>query len=152
MCFLFYGGTTKPIPRIAWNQDARDISVQSLAEVEDGIRQHFSNPEVQYIGSTTGCGCGFSNVMWQNGGWPSWDDPDEIPDPSDDAEDRQNREGLVSLLRATGEDSVELYGVWSGNEQNPLHSREVIHVNDILDPAFLFKEYGFYTVNLRKPD
>jgi len=152
MCFQLYAGTTNPIPRIAWNHGARDISVQSLKEVEKGIRQHFANPEVQYIGSTTGCGCGFPNVMWQNGGWPHWDDPNEISDPSDIAEDRFNCEGLVNLLRSTGEESVELYGIWSGNEQKPPHAREVIDVNDILDPAFLFKEYGYYTVILRKTD
>jgi len=149
MCFLLYAGTEKPIARVAFNKDARDLSVVSLDQIDGQIRQHFTQPEVQYIGSTTGCGCGFPSVMEQNGGWPFWEDPDEIRDPDDIAEDLFNREGLVRLLRNTGEDVIELYGIWADSHGEPPHVHEEIGVSEILRPDFQFKEFGFYRVVVR---
>ena len=66
------------------------------------------------------------------------------------ATEQYNREGLVKLLRQTGEPSVELYGVWDGDFdfRTPPAAREQIHLEAILDPAFRFKEQGFYVVRL----
>jgi hypothetical protein len=137
--------------RKEWRNDAPDLSVRGLTERDSPITTHFSKPEVQYIGSTCDCGCDFPHVMFQNGAWP-W-----LEDESEDELDRQrkateqdNREGLVTLLRQTGESSVELYGVWVGDFdfRTPPAVREKIHLEAILDPAFRFKEQGFYTVRL----
>jgi len=136
------------MPRKEWREDAPDISVKPLTERESAITAHFSTPEVQYIGSTSDCGCDFPHVMFQNGGWP-WFDYDE-PDPEQQANDRYNRQALVNVLRATGEQTVELYGVWDGDFdfKTPPAVREEIVLDTILDPAFRFKERGFYVVRL----
>ena len=89
--------------------------------------------------------------MFQNGAWP-WledDDEDELERQRKTTEQR-NREGLVTLLRQAGESVVELYGVWDGDFDftTPPAVREQIHLEAILDPAFRFKEQGFYVVNL----
>jgi hypothetical protein len=148
MCFLLYAGTLKSIPRLEWNQNARDLSVRGLLDGEKPIRQHFSRPEVQYIGSTTGCGCGFPNVMEQNGEWPYWQDPNEVRGPDDVAEELFNREGLVRLLRSTGEDVIELYVIWAGASGEPPHIREEIELSEILKSDFRFKEFGSYRVKV----
>lgn len=145
---MLYAGTERPIARVALNQNARDLSVSTLKEGEEQIRQHFTQPEVQYIGSTTGCGCGFSSVMEQNGGWPFGEDPDEVRDPDDIAEDLFNREGLVRLLRSTGEEVIELYGIWADRVSEPPHIHEEIALGEILKPDFRFKEFGFYRVGV----
>src|SRR3982750_4743834 len=113
MCFVLYAGTAKSIPGKEWRNDAQELSIKGLTEREKPIAAQFSKPEVQYIGSTSGCGCDFPHVMFQNGDWP-WFDDGEL-DPEREASDRHNREGLANLLRATGEQTVELYGVWDGN-------------------------------------
>src|SRR5437868_15323231 len=148
MCFTLYAGTNKPLPRKKWTKEAPDICVESLTERDETAKQYFSLPEVQYIGSTSGCGCDFPHVMFQNGDWP-WFDDGEL-DPERDASDRHNREGLANLLRATGEQAVELYGVWDGDFDftTPPAIREEILLDAILDPAFRFKEQGFYLVCL----
>ena len=54
--------------------------------------------------------------MFQNGEW-SWfenENEDEL-DRQRKATEQHNREGLVTLLRQTGESSVELYGFWDGD-------------------------------------
>jgi hypothetical protein len=54
----------------------------------------------------------------------------------------------VTLLQETGEKTVELYGVWDGDFDKSPRASEDISVKRILDPDFLFKEQGFYTVQI----
>ena len=86
--------------------------------------------------------------MEQNGGWPFWEDPDEVRDPDDVAEDLFNREGPVRLLRSTGEEVIELYGIWADTVSEPPHIHEDIALGEIWKPDFRFKEFGFYRVGV----
>jgi len=152
MCFVLYVGTTNALPRRKFNKDAVDLPVESLAERDAGIMQHFSSPEVQYVGSSSSCGCDFPHAMFQNGGWPEIEfyrdtEKDEL-DIARDMVHRQNCEALVALLRTTGDKVVELYGVWDGDFANVPQARENISVDRLLDPDFYFKEQGFYKVYL----
>lgn len=149
MCFVLYAGTSKPISRKEPGPDSPDISVLSLSKREEPIREFFSKPVVQYVGSTSGCGCDFGSVMFQNGEWPWWDDG-EGSNPEQEERERQSREGLVSLLRATREERVEVYGEWDSGASFPAgpRVREEIHLADILDRKFRFKEQGFYVVHV----
>ena len=76
--------------------------------------------------------------------------------PEEDKErastDRYNKEELVDLLRSSGEKVVELYGVWDGDFEEPPEAQETIAVDQILDPAFRFKERGFYKVAVEYVD
>ncbi|HEY1218977.1 MAG: hypothetical protein ABSE42_14775 [Bryobacteraceae bacterium] len=146
MCFLLYAGTMKPIPRIEFDENAPNLNVVSLNEHDAAIRTHFSQPEVQYIGSTSCCGCDFPHLMMQNGEWPFFRDPRR--DAERDASDRHNMEALVGLLLATREKLVELYGIWDGNFAKTPRAREDVSLESLLDPDFHFKEGGFYTVSL----
>jgi hypothetical protein len=71
-----------------------------------------------------------------------------VLDAQGDESERVNREGLVDVLRSSGEDSIELYGVWDGDVGEIPKARETILLNRILDPDFFFKEQGFYTVQI----
>jgi len=89
--------------------------------------------------------------MFQNGNWPWFEDENEDElDRCRKATEQYNRESLVALLRQTGESVVELFGVWDGdfNFKTPPAAHEEIHLEAILDPAFRFKEQGFYMVRL----
>lgn len=152
MCFVLYVGTTVALPRQAFNKDAPGISVESLTDRDAAVRQHFTKPEVQYVGSTSDCGCDFPNAMLQNGGWPTIDAEDVEKDEFDIARDvveRQNRELLVRLLLATGEKIIELYGFWDGENEAAAkqpQARETISVNDVLNADFRLKEQVLYSV------
>jgi hypothetical protein len=148
MCFVLYAGTSRPIPPREWLKGASDLSVKSLTGRESPIATHFSKPQVQHLGSTSGCGCDFPHVLLQKGGWPWFEDAE--PEPEREATDRYNRQQLVALLRETGEDSVELYGLWDGNFTRPPAAREEIFAETILEPTFRFKEQGFYIVKFNR--
>jgi hypothetical protein len=143
---MLYAGTDKPLPRKSWVKESPDINVQSLIEYDEAIRQHFSKYEVQQIGSTSGCGCDFPHLMYQNGGWPLYEYPET--DAEYEATKRFNREGLVNLLRSSAEEVIELYGVWAGDFHEAPIIREDISLNRILDSDFYFKEQGFLRVKL----
>lgn len=139
-----------PLPRKAWQKENPTISVESLTERDTPIKAHFSTAEVQYIGSTSCCGCDFPHATFQNGGWPEIDYQEHLEEDQDRlAIDKQNREGLVDLLRESGERVVELYGVWEGDFAELPASQEQIAANGILDSNFRFKERGFYRVLLQ---
>jgi hypothetical protein len=71
-----------------------------------------------------------------------------VDDPDWEASERVNREALVTLLRSSGEKTVELYGIWDGEFVKPVNVREEIPLTRIVEPDFRFKERGFYTVSL----
>jgi hypothetical protein len=145
MCFVLYAGTSKPMPRKEWRNDAPDLSVQALTERESPIAAHFSKPTVQHIGSTSGCGCDFPFVMFQNGDWPWFDDGEH------DAE--QEHVTITTgrgLLTATGNWRANARTLRSrdGDFTTPPAVREEIVSTAILNPSFRFKEQGFYVVRL----
>lgn len=149
MCFVLYVGTKNSIPHKEWQEDAPGPSVEALTERDAPIKAQFSHPEVNYIGSTSRCGCDFPHATFQNGGWP---EIGYIAAGAEIAErvviDRNNREALVNFLRKTGEGIVELYGVWEGDYSEVRSAQENITVEEILNPHFLFKERGFYKVTI----
>jgi hypothetical protein len=147
MCFVLYAGTAKPLPRKNWQENSPEPSVESLTENAVPVKAHFTKPEVQYVGSTSGCGCDFPHVTLQNGGWPYFEFE---PDLERDETERHNRASLVCLLRNSEEETVELYGVWDGDFGEKPKSHEHISLDVILDPKFRFKEQGFYTVTVKQ--
>lgn len=151
MCFVLYAGTSTPLPDTEWQDDAPDLTIKRLTDRESPITTHFRKPHVQYVGSTSQCGCDFPHVMYQNREWQWYEDDeeDEFERLRKDTE-KDNRERLVSLLRQVKESSVELYGVWDGDFDftTPPLIREEIFVDAILDSEFRFKERAFYTVHL----
>lgn len=146
MCFVLYAGTTKPLARRAWQKEAPDLCVASLTERDAPIKGHFSSPEVQYVGSTSGCGCDFPNVNLHKGEWPFFE---VESDPERDASDRYNRKALVALLQRSGDKTSELYGVWDGDFAQTPRALEEISLQRILDSDFRFKEQGFYIVRVK---
>jgi len=96
---MLYAGTVRPIPRKEWVKESPDISVQDLNEHDNAVKSHFTKPEVQNIGSTSGCGCDFPNVLMQNGEWPASDesesDPEQIELEQFNPTDLSNSFGLL---------------------------------------------------------
>jgi len=124
------------------------VNVQDLKEPELWTRKIFSKPEIQYIGSSTHCGCAFPSVMQDDSGeWSYWLDP--VNDAEVIASSKLECEDLCNLLAQLDEDEIELYGVWAGNEDKQPLIREEISLEDIRADCFRFKEGGFYRVKLR---
>jgi hypothetical protein len=115
------------------------------------IKAHFRSPEVQYIGSTSGCGCDFPHATLQNGEWPEIGYLEHFEQDSERvATNKGNREALVDLLQESEENAVELYGIWDKDFVVHRRFRKRIAAETILDSGFLFKERGFYRVAVER--
>lgn len=84
--------------------------------------------------------------MFQNDDWPFFEDAEV--DEERAASDLLNREGLVAILRSSGNSAVELYGIWDGDFDEAPKAFEDIDLETILNSNFRFKERGFYKVRL----
>ena len=113
MCLMLYAASPAPIAlRIG-----SDISVEKVAADHD-VRQWFSLPEVRYVGSHSGCGCGFPSVASET--------PVEYYDGIfDDAEERAEDLASVHALLGIIDESIaaagtiELLAIWAGGEGEP---------------------------------
>ena len=145
MCFVLYAGTEKLLPLKEWNEESPSVYVERLDDQNSIVTGHFSKPFVQYVGSSSGCGCNF----------PFWTDDQGEPNPTFEdrnaeqiAIERTNSGELAELLRHSGETSVELYGVWSGNELIAPKGRQDIPLDTITGPTFRFREFVLYNVSI----
>lgn len=148
MCFQLYAGTSSPLARSSWNRNDPHVHVCDLNESDRWALTIFTKPEVQYVGSTSDCGCDFPYALQnRKGDWP--DGMDQAGDADRIAVEKQNREELCRLLSSVDEADAELYGIWSGNEGKEPLIREEIALDKISCENFRFREYGFYRVRLR---
>ncbi|MGH9569167.1 MAG: hypothetical protein ACRD4F_05990 [Candidatus Angelobacter sp.] len=130
MCFVLYAGTIKPLTRSAFNPEAPSVWVTALTEHDAAVQ----------------CGCDCPHAILQNGGWPEIDVATAL---ERDPNEKLSREALAALLGSSGESAIELYGLWDGDFSETPKAREMIPLSRVLDVDFLFKEQGFYTVNVR---
>ena len=147
MCFILHIASTRKATRISWDEKDRHLCVEDIHGDANVVRSHFTLPEVAYVGSSLGCGCGFRSVSLQNGGWPEeWMiEQGECDPPEDHVQDHQELYDLVISLIDDG-GFVELYGCWDGDERDTAEHREAILASRLLDDGFWFRERGLYTI------
>ena len=118
-------------PEIAWDDAKPAFHVKPSDPDAERARGQFTKKKLYYLGSDEGCGCGFQR---ENDGVGD--------DPKRRESKRENQLRLADYLTACLEDeeTVELYGCWSGEEQDePVRKREIV-VADLRDERFFFIE------------
>lgn len=137
MCLVLYLASDKVRPAIAWDESNRRFHVTLGDPSSERARRNFSKPNVHYVGSDNGCGCGFR----QEHDYTS-------DDPEQEASKRDNHQRIRDYLSSclADESSVELYSVWSGDEELPTEHTRVVALSDLLDPGFAFLERQLTTV------
>ncbi len=146
MCFALHLGT-RTVPSAVPHPDGPPQFWVNLAPRNDEVvRWHFTLPVLSYLGSDTGCSCGYRNITFQNGGWGAeWfyqNDPDWI------GGNQNNHDALAAYLRRLleMEPFVELYGCWEGEWAEPELHRGEATPDLMADPKFVFRSRGFYLV------
>jgi hypothetical protein len=149
MCFELYLGAECRLPLSQWETQDRRVYVESLTPETETVKSHFTQPEVVYVGSSLCCGCGFRSVSLQNGEWPEEfliESGDGIP-PDDHVKNHRELFDLVMGLLDRGVRIVELYGCWSGDEQEQTEHHEEIPATRLLDDKFWFRERVLYRIS-----
>jgi hypothetical protein len=132
MCFVLYMASDRERPEIPWNIEARSFNVKADDADAANARGQFTKRNLYYLGSDNGCGCGYRlNPLWVDE-----KEPDKL------REGAANQAALHRYVRSCleEEDTIELFGCWSGDEALPAPVYREVTVNDLVDPEFYFAE------------
>jgi len=109
MCLALFVASDEPVHASAgWNGTAA-LSFHPLAAADAWVRNVLSKPYVMYVGSHTGCSCGFAFGLIE---------PRTDAEAEEEARGRQSVAALRELLetRLAGAREVQLLACWAGNE------------------------------------
>mgnify|MGYP001202638673 CR=1 FL=1 len=131
MCYSLYMASDRERPEVPWDEAKPAFYVNASDPDAERARGQFTKKKLYYLGSDEGCGCGFQ----RENDWMS-------EDPKERDAKRENQLRLASYLSSCleDEDAIELYGCWSGGEEDePVRTREIV-VADLRDEHFFFIE------------
>jgi hypothetical protein len=117
MCMMFYAAADAPLPVIAQTTPPAAFSVEPIVAVDEGVRAQFTKPHVYFLGSHSGCSCGFKYGV---GG-----DDDDF-----------GRESVAQLSHYLAENvaaagPIELFACWDGDQAEPATERLTVSVGAI---------------------
>jgi hypothetical protein len=139
MCLMLYLAAESDVPLRAPTNPPSDLSVEEVDIARDAVRQWFSMPTVRFIGSHTGCSCGFPSVIAEEpiGYFDGMFDGD-----GDREADLRSVRALLALIhehvRTSGE--VQLYPVPDGDEPLPPKGKIDIAVDTLAPASFFLNE------------
>ncbi len=138
MCLQVWLGSVRPLPEHGLlDPKVPDplLGYHRLERVADDapVRARFTLPEVAYVGSHEGCGCGFesSDLTWQ--GFTRVDEitpllpalaADERATFEAEQRGRERLRDLVVAAQAHG--CVEVFGCWAGGEGEPVLREQAV--------------------------
>ena len=124
MCMVLYAAADSPLPEIAEEMPPLPLSVRPVTGSEELVRAHFTKPYAYFLGSHTGCSCGF---QYGEG-------------VEEDAEGRESVRALGAFLEKAVESGgpLELFACWDGDEAQPPSKSEVVSARDFTGDAYEF--------------
>jgi hypothetical protein len=131
MCYVLYMASDRDRPDVPWDEARPAFNVKLSDPDAERARGQFTKKRMLYLGSDEGCGCGFQ----RENDWMS-----DVPKERESKRENQRRLADYLATCLEDEESIELFGCWSGDEQEaPVRERE-IDVADLLDERFFFIE------------
>lgn len=141
---VLYLGSEEKLPIIPYNPEQPAFNTKELDEQEKPVLQHFSLPQVLYVGSNEGCGCSFRHALFDKGEWSFvvWEEEAEA------IATQVDHQALVDYLKTSKLKKFEIYACWDGDYTLPTEHEDAISVEDILHPDFFFKERAHYWITI----
>jgi hypothetical protein len=139
VCFVLYMASDKTRPLISWEQTSPAFHVKADDADAEKTRAHFNKKYIYYLGSDAGCGCGFPREY------------DDLLDHEELKSKRENQRQLVDYLTfcLRDESFLELYGCWSGDEEEAPEKRLRVTIDELAEESFLFLERHHLTVTCK---
>jgi hypothetical protein len=131
MCLVLYLASDRKLPKIDLDKAAPRFYVNPNDPDASNAAAHFTKPNMAYVGSDNGCGCGFRREHDY-----MIDDPEQIASKNDN----QKRLHDYVAESLANETFVELYSCWSGDESLPLEHDRTIAIAELLSENFAFLE------------
>lgn len=130
MCLAVYIASATALPLVTWDEARPAFYVDGVAP-NDPVRARFSMPNVNYLGSHEGCGCGFKyGVM-----------PAGLEDQDDEAKGRAAVDALRAYVaKAAVGQPIEMFACWEGEQQLPVLETERISPEQLGGESFDFQQ------------
>jgi hypothetical protein len=131
MCFYLYLGAESKQKLIPWDESDPQLCVEEV-EKDDLVKlTAFSKPNIYYVGSHEGCGCGFRQEVDVT-----------YAEHVDLRSKNKNQQALFSYVSGSlaNESSIELYGVWAGDERRGVETKTEVNIIDLINEEFYFGE------------
>jgi hypothetical protein len=134
MCWALYLASDKELPLVPWDETRPSFNTQALSETEVPVKEQFSFPNVIYLGSHQGCGCGFMAA--------DEDEPEEM------ASREKTVHALSSYLTTALQHGarLEMYLCWEGDQKAMPAAKKSVTPKDFLGPEFPLAEKEFANV------
>jgi len=135
MCLVAYIAARQALPVIGWDPAAPAFHVREDDAGIAQVRGHFRLPFVYYIGSHTGCGCGFNSL-------------DANADAGQPESSHRTLAALGEYLRAAVAQAgpLELYTCWDRDEADPIEHHLTVGVNNFNADMQWFPERTHVTI------
>ncbi|QHT70224.1 hypothetical protein GXP67_28040 [Rhodocytophaga rosea] len=138
MCYCVYVGSNQTLPLIEQGPYSRAFYVTPVREDEKEVEGHFTKKHVYYLGSYTGCSCGFNY------------NPNATPLAPPGVEPIESIYALLSYLKEAleYEHDIEFYTCWAGNQAQLPDQRVAVAIEEITDisDGFYLDENIFVTI------
>ena len=114
VCLVLYLGTNVPLETSEFDEKVPGFYVGELPHWAAAVQRHFNYPLVYYVGSDTGCGCGFDYD-------PFWRTPIEESEPGEEKPRKKLSALLGRIVEAGGQ--AEVFMCWNGDEGDEVAER-----------------------------
>lgn len=133
MCLSVHIASDRALPLSTWNPDARAFYLETVP-VDAPMRDRFSLPNVYFVGSHLGCGCGFTR----------YENDDECD------KTQANYSALAGVIRdvLSQTSSVEVFTCWEGDHGREPEFLESVCVSELILPGFELKERQLLRVTI----
>ena len=142
MCLMLYLGSRRPLPL----RESESLSLEVISQEAQVVGQYLDRPYAYYVGSHTGCGCGFPHVLAETpieyfDGMFDNQDPNRV-------EDVESARHLMDVIDEAldGQPDCVLLPVWNGNEGVAPKGNVVWKRHDLAEHQFVFTEQFRYCV------
>ncbi len=127
MCFMVYMASSEPLPLVKQEKSTPTFHTRLVSVRERIVRRQFSFPHVYYVGSYTGCGCGFLK-------------DGEVGEELLKTEAMyQDLAGFIGEAISQGSE-IELFSCWVGEQGAVPVKSTTITLEEMVKPEFEFQE------------
>jgi hypothetical protein len=127
MCWALYAASDVEIPLVPWDKRKKKLGVLPVGDSDNPIRAKFGLPNIVYVASHEGCGCGFMGDAAVD---------DEVRLRSSVLHELYQM--LTSIQAAGG--TLEMFLCWEGEQGDPPESCIELTTDSFLADAFPMRE------------
>ena len=137
MCLAMYLFTNQVLPESSWDKEKPGMYIQNAAGESDSgvLTWRSSEKNVYYIGSSTGCGCGWKPIC------------EEYDEPEEKAQKTADRKVLHQLLKSVDLKNSWLVVCWEGDQGTNMLDPKYLSLENIQDMNFEFEGLRKYVLN-----